>query len=334
MRGRLLVAALAAWALFLGGCSSDEAGDTGGSWPLTGLAGYPAESQAQVLTVKVDDTSSGRPQVGLDRADLVVQQMVEGGVTRLAVMFHSTYPDAAGPVRSVRETDIGVVLPTAGTLAASGGAQSTLDAVASAGIPIAVEGDSGFSRDSARPAPYNLMLDVAALAATLPPGPPPGPYLDFGPVPPDAHGEPAGAIDLVWPAAEASFSADPATGLWTRADLPEAEGGSFTNVVGLSLPVTYTSGNDSSGAPIPTMVTEGTGAGMVATGGQAFEIEWSKPSPQSPWSLSYTPVGEGSSGEAQPLPFTVPPGRTWLALLPEEGGTTQVTPPASPSPTE
>ena len=74
----------------------------------------------------------------------------------------------------MRETDVGIVLPTGGTLVASGGSASTLAALDSAGVQTSVEGDPGFSRDSGRTSPYNVMVDVAELAGTLTDAPPPG----------------------------------------------------------------------------------------------------------------------------------------------------------------
>lgn len=106
--------------------------------------------------------------MGIGSADNVYEELVEGGLTRLGAMFHPQYPTEAEPVRSMRETDIGLVLPTGGTLAASGGSGSTVAAFEAAGVPTAVEGDAGFSRDSSRSSPYNVSLDVAALAASLP----------------------------------------------------------------------------------------------------------------------------------------------------------------------
>ncbi len=39
----------------------------------------------------------------------MVEELVEGGLTRLAVFFYSQVPDNAGPVRSMRASDIGIV---------------------------------------------------------------------------------------------------------------------------------------------------------------------------------------------------------------------------------
>jgi hypothetical protein len=302
-------------------CGSDEPAAEERAWPLTGLPGYPEGDGRQAVTVKIENTSAGRPQLGIGAADIVVQEMVEGGLTRLAVMFHSEYPSQAGPVRSMRETDIGLVLPTDGTLAASGGSGSTVAALDSAGVSTAVEGEPGFYRDSGRASPYNVMLDVAELAGTLPDSPPPAPYLPFGTVPEDAAGTPAADLQMRWPGDSTSFGYE--AGAWTRTDLSDTSDFSFTNVVALTVPVTFTGGTDAAGTPIPTMVTTGSGRGWVATGEQVYDVAWSKASNSAQWQLTYTPTNDAATSAT----FALPGGRTWLALLPEDGGSFTSTPP-------
>jgi hypothetical protein len=316
-------------AVLASGCTSGgsaEPSEPSAPWPLTGLPGYPEGSRAQVVVVKVDDTSAGQPQVGLADADLVVQEMVEGGATRLAAMYLTTYPTRVEPVRSMRRTDIGIVLPTGGTLAASGGEAPTVAAIEAAGIPVVAEGGPGFSRDPARRAPYNLVLDVAELAATLPEGPPPGPYLQFGAVPADAAGAPAEGLELEWPIGGSAFQWDAGSGEWARVEPGSGEDLSFTTVIALTLDVAFLGGNDASGTPIPTMVTEGSGPGTVATGGQAYDVQWRKDSPGDPWQFTYKPPG--ATG---PVAFPVPPGRTWLGLLPPEGRVSVQGPTSAPA---
>lgn len=321
LAGALVISALAAT-----GCSSgEEPPPPAVPWPLTGLPGYPEDATAQAITVKIENTEAGRPQLGIGSADIVVQELVEGGLTRLAVLYNSQYPDIAGPVRSMRETDIGIALPTGGTLAASGGSASTLAAVESEGVPTAVEGDPGFSRDSARTSPYNVMLDVAELSGSLPPGPPAQPYFPFGEVPAEVVGEPAATLDLRWPSAGSSFSYDGSAEQWVRTDLADPTDFAFTNVIALSLPVRFGGGTDASGSSIPTMVTTGSGAGYVATGGAVYEVTWTKDSLSAPWRFAAQPSEQG--GAAQNFP--IPPGRTWLALLPQEGGSVSFAPPPS-----
>ena len=81
-----------------------------------------------------------------------------------------TTPEERLRLAAEQGIDIGIVQPTGGTLAASGASSSTLSALNSAGVSYVQEGAPGFSRDSARRAPYNVMLDVATLASTLEPG--------------------------------------------------------------------------------------------------------------------------------------------------------------------
>src|ERR1700749_156038 len=54
-------------------------------WPLTGLKVPETKSAAldpPVLVAKMDNTVSSQPQVGLSKADMVVEELVEGGLTR------------------------------------------------------------------------------------------------------------------------------------------------------------------------------------------------------------------------------------------------------------
>src|SRR2546430_1166289 len=82
-------------------------------YPLTGLvATDPGNLKRPALVVKIDNadgSGSGnvaRPQIGLNQADIVYEEMVEGSVTRLAAVFHSMDSDPVGPVRSARTTDV------------------------------------------------------------------------------------------------------------------------------------------------------------------------------------------------------------------------------------
>ena len=137
------------------------------TWPLTGLPVAGKEESAQshpVMVLKMDNTSSSAPQLGLADADLVCEELVEGGMTRLAVFYYSHIPGTVGPVRSMRASDIGIVSPVSGTMVTSGAAQVTIDRIEDAGIQYFSEGDKGFFRDGDRSAPYNLFTDSAQTA--------------------------------------------------------------------------------------------------------------------------------------------------------------------------
>ena len=49
-------------------------------------------TDGEILAVKIEDSISARPQIGIDRADIVYIEQVEGGLTRLAAIFSSEIP--------------------------------------------------------------------------------------------------------------------------------------------------------------------------------------------------------------------------------------------------
>ncbi|MEO6711867.1 MAG: DUF3048 domain-containing protein [Mycobacteriales bacterium] len=73
-------------------------------------AGHPFtggnEPIGPVVVVKVDNAHAALPQSGLDDADIIYQEGIEAGYTRLAAVYSTKRPTYVGPVRSARETDI------------------------------------------------------------------------------------------------------------------------------------------------------------------------------------------------------------------------------------
>jgi hypothetical protein len=61
------------------------------------------------MAVKVDNYPAARPQSGLDKADVVFEQPVEGGITRYVAVFQCNDAPLIGPVRSARSIDIGIL---------------------------------------------------------------------------------------------------------------------------------------------------------------------------------------------------------------------------------
>src|SRR5215212_3274704 len=127
-------------------------------WPLTGLKVSQNKSSAlehPVLVAKMDNTFSSQPQVGLSKADMVVEELVEGGLTRLAAFYYSDIPGNVGPIRSMRASDIPVVSPVNASMVTSGAAGRTIALIKAAGIPFYAEGSKGFYRSPQRHTPYN-----------------------------------------------------------------------------------------------------------------------------------------------------------------------------------
>src|SRR3954452_9918833 len=228
-RHRALPALLLTGALVLTGCSgsskpgadtpgaqSTAAGLTlAGEWPLTGLKADGAAPKHPVMIVKIDNTENSSPQIGLSKADLITEELVEGGSTRLAVFFYQQTPREVGPVRSMRATDIGIVKPAKAVLVASGGAPPTVRRVKAAGIKAYTEGATGYERDNSRTAPYNLFNHLDKLAATLDAKDTVPSYLPFASADDKVGGQPAGGVD-------AQFSGGHTTS-WTY------QGGKYVN---------------------------------------------------------------------------------------------------------
>ena len=89
---------------------------------FTGLAG----ENKQILVVKIDDTNAAHPQIGVEDADLVYVEQVEGGLTRLAAIYTSKLPPLIGPIRSARISDIELLAQFGRVGFAYSGAQSKM----------------------------------------------------------------------------------------------------------------------------------------------------------------------------------------------------------------
>ena len=70
------------------------------------FTGEPVRALKRVLAVKIDNIVTARPQTGLQSADIVYVEPVEGGLTRFMAVFSSRVPTTVGPVRSARESDL------------------------------------------------------------------------------------------------------------------------------------------------------------------------------------------------------------------------------------
>lgn len=317
-----MIPAVCAAAMLLAACSgaSDDATDSTGSppdsgapWPLTGLASDgEADVDAPVVVVKVDNVDAAFPQIGLDVADIVVEEPVEGGVTRLAVLAQSDVDTTIGPVRSVRSSDIGIVAPANGVLVASGGAPEALADLEAAGVQTALDGSTpGFERDSSRPSPHNLFVDLeqAYPAIEAEADGPPGPYFEFGDADVLESDDAASAGDITLTYSDAHTTRLLFDGeAWTR-ELATPDGFVADTVIALSVEQGTAGYLDPSGAPVPINLTEGVGNGWLAHAGRIVEIEWTKAEADDTWSFSI-------DGEA----ISVPAGRTYLALLPVTTG--------------
>ena len=325
----VLATGLLAASLVLAGCSGDEepAPETGpegqeiagGSefaqtWPLTGLDVEGDDSSAQthpVMVTKIDNTSSSAPQLGLGSADLVVEELVEGGTTRLAAFFYSDIPGTVGPVRSMRASDIGIVSPVDAQVVTSGAAPVTIKRIQGAGIKFYGEGAAGFSRAGDRSAPYNLMANLTDLLDAQKPMEEarPDDYLPWGEEADLPRGKKATSVD-------ASFGNHVTS--WAYRDGGYVNDNSFAapddqfptdTVLVLRVEVGDAGYTDPAGNPVPETKLEGTGQALLFHGGKVVKGSWEKNGLEGAISLS-TKKGK----------LTVPAGHTWIELVPQAAG--------------
>ncbi len=284
------------------------------TWPLTGLPVADGESAVQkhpILVTKIDNTSSSSPQVGLGQADLVVEELVEGGLTRLAVFFYSQVPTNAGPVRSMRASDIGIVPHEHAAVVTSGAARVTINRISDAGITFFQEGAAGFSRDSSRYAPYNLFADLTQVAkAAKGEAVRPADYLPWG-----------DGSDLPQGKKATTFAATFAGGHSTEWEY-DGQGYVNTNsvagaddqfpadtVLALQVEVGDAGYRDPAGNPVPETHFVGEGPAWLFHNGRVIRATWHKDELTSMLTLT------SKQGD-----LTVPAGHTWLELVPAAPG--------------
>ena len=323
-----LSAALITSSLGLAACGGDEsdplaAGEEPGgdgkavvldTWPLTGESlpeGKSAARKHPALVLKMDNTPSSAPQVGLGSADLVVEELVEGGVTRLAAFYYSELPDGVGPVRSMRASDIGIVTPVDGDMVTSGAAGVTISRIQDAGIDFHAEGAAGIYRDSGRSAPYNLFADLTEVATSIKQkSSRPHDYLPWG----KAGDLPEGPAISAF---SASFGGHTTEWMFRKGGYVNensyaAEGDQFPadSVLVLSVPVGDAGYTDPAGNSVPESQFVGGGPAALFHDGRLVKATWNKLELDSPLAL------KDEAGEK----LTVPAGRVWIELLPSDSG--------------
>src|ERR1700722_8817244 len=81
--------------------------------PVCPLTGTPAPggkvAKRPALAFKIDNYPTARPWTGIDKADIVFEEPVEGFITRLVAVFQCQEAPLVGPIRSARQADQGIV---------------------------------------------------------------------------------------------------------------------------------------------------------------------------------------------------------------------------------
>lgn len=315
--------------------------------PLTGvkyLEGTPQALQLVKPSVacKIDNGSEApRPQAGLNSTDIVFDEMVEGGLTRLVAIWHSSQPDAIGPVRSIRPMDPDIISPFGGIVCYSGGQWVFVKAMEAAPVFNASEtseaGKGTFSRSKERIAPHNVIVNVQKLASDHPELTPPPAQFSFAA---DLAGSSAVAgasavavkdFTVRFPQASAQWIPSADGTIWKRVqdgkihtDKLDGEQIHAVNIVVMEV-AEDRSYKDGKYGNVPKAVMIGTGKAWVFSGGKYIEATWTKAAATSPIVLT----------DLAGAVVQLAPGNSWVELMPKapEGKLViNKAPVASPSP--
>ena len=308
-------------------------------WPLNGLATTSTLVGRRPLAVKIDNAPTARPHHGISQADMVVELLVEGFITRLAAYFHSQDAAEVGAVRSVRFSDRYTTPMVRGTLVFSGASQ-LMEGLVRADIangnyvgvsPQLGQGNS-FYRTSAdgKVVPHNLFTSTAALRAATndvgggaPVDVPRWGFLRSVDHAPTAGGflgsQSAMTLGIPYRAdAAVRYDYDPGTRTYARY---QSNGSSFVrevdgangvaiaarNVVVINTDVWVTEVvDDAAGSPSLDMRLVGTGHASIFRDGRRQEATWYRASWFDPFTF-YTDEGEK---------VLLSPGQTWMHILP------------------
>jgi len=282
---------------------------------LTGLITLDDPSRP-ALAVKIDNVPAARPQSGINDADIVFVEEVEGGLTRLAAVFHSTGAKVVGPVRSMRTGDFDLLGQLNSPLFANSGgnrgaraalAGSTLNDVGASSKP------EGYYRDNSRSAPHNLYtntFNLWTIGADLPASTP-SPIFTFR-KPGDAihqTARPAAGATINYPRSRVEYS-------WNGTGWDRTQDGSPTvDTTGKrTSPTTVIIqfvdyGVSAADAESPEAKSIGVGTAWVLTDGQVIDATWRRP--------ELTDQTEYVDKDGRPI--AILPGRTWIELPRADG---------------
>jgi hypothetical protein len=283
--------------------------------PFTGL---PVDRLRPVLAIKIDNAVLARPQRGLDEADIVYEEAVEGRTTRFLAIFSSRSSNDIGPVRSVRESDL-PLLRAYGTVAFGfSGGNTGVVATVHRNPVIDVSYDShpdAYTIAGRRKDAFNFITSTARLLAKAPRSAVARDIgLRFGALPPKGA-VPGRNVSVVWSGfAHTTWTWDPTHQVYLRsmdgrpAMLRNGHRQSAPNVLVQYVKVRNSRYSDVHGTPSPYTTTTGSGGAVLLRDGRAINGTWRRDG------LGATHFIDRSTGKDMLLHT----GPVWIMLVPND----------------
>jgi hypothetical protein len=297
-------------------------------FPLRGIPmDDPVKAQRPALVVKIDNVDQySRPQAGINQADIVYEEKIEGPISRFAAIFHSTDADDLGPVRSGRSTDVAIVSTLSRPLYAFSGANEVFIKKLRAAPLIDIGYDvkpNSYDRRKGRPAPDDVFTTTQRLWELTPPDAvAPNPHFTYRKA---GDPYPVGAVEVtslsydfgLGPVGQpVTFTWDPGLGGWAR----DQKGSAHVDAAGVRIappnvivqftPYHDTGLYDLSKTPVPEAELVGSGEAWVFIDGRAIKATWRKPDNET--ITTFTAADDSV--------IALNPGQTWIALVPTGGG--------------
>ncbi|MDQ4026497.1 MAG: DUF3048 domain-containing protein [Actinomycetota bacterium] len=271
------------------------------------------------VAVKIEDDPAARPQSGLEKADVVFEERVEGGITRFLVIYHCGDSMHAGPVRSGRFDDPKISKPFTGVLAAAGSNSIVDKEIKRRGLVYLTEDNSKalFRDPRGSISVHSLFANTKKLrkfAVKKDVEPPPHDVFVFGPI--EAESKKARKVTM-------NFTEDNTVeyrwkgGRWKRYEAGEpfmaAAGGQIAvpNVLIQEVRVDNSKIVDSVGSPSPKInLLNTSGRLLLFRDGRVIKGRWKKNGVAEP------PVYTAADGET----MTFARGPIWIELVPSKKG--------------
>jgi len=300
--------------------------------PLTGV---PAPGnkvpRRPALAVKIGNDPASRPQSGIDNADIVYEEMAEGGITRYMAVFQCQNAPLIGPTRSVRCDDWNVLQQyKRAILAYSGGIDQWMQEAASLSWILNANGSeyptanayyrsTSSALPASRGAPYNYYTSSSALWGLFPKAKVPPPQLfKFSKILPAGSTRLSSVSIYFSSASPVVWQWSPTAGQWERFYSTQADtdpSGHQFHATDVVIQVVQTSpgpynesGPDSPDVESHTFGTGsyGSGKAYVLRNGHLETGTWSRPTGYAITKFTF-PNGK---------PMRLRPGNVWYEIVP------------------
>lgn len=287
--------------------------------PLTGLSPQKGREvpDRPLLAVKIENSPDARPQAGLEQADVVFEEPVEGGLTRFIVLYHCTDAKRLGPVRSARTTDPDALAQFGRPLFAYAGANDQVGSLIAKSdlVDLSYLEVDAYVRDPSRSAPHNLYSSTRALwRAGRGDGEPPAEVFRFADDL-DVRGKRARTAHIAFSyTSDVYWSWNARSDGWLRSHgttphvMESGERVRADNVVVMHVRMTFGDNSDAAGNPSPIVELTGRGRVWILRDGRVITGRWERPT------LSDGTRFVTKSGEE----IALRPGVTWVELVPDD----------------